>query len=264
VRLSESEVQLVRGLAPLAAFALGLVLERMAPHAALRPAWRANLGLWCLGAMLMAAVCGACGWTVAAWAQASGVGLSNAVHAPLGAGIAATIVVLDLVSYVWHRANHEVGFLWRFHRVHHADADYHVSTALRFHPGELLLALPVRLAAVAVLGAPPVAVVIFEVIFGIANVLEHGNFDLPRRFEEAISVALVTPALHRRHHSTERSERDSNFGTILCLWDRLAQTLTPSTSAAVFPTGLPGRTGSGARSLSAMLFAPIRSRANRT
>ena len=95
------------------------------------------------------------------------------------------------------------------------------------------------------LGAPPVAVVIFEVIFGIANVLEHGNFDLPRRFEEALSVALVTPALHRRHHSTERSERDSNFGTILCLWDRLAQTLTPSTSAAVFPTGLPGRTGAG-------------------
>ena len=148
MRLSESEVQLVRGLAPLAAFALGLVLERIAPHAALRPAWRANLGLWLLDAMLMAAVCGACGWTVAAWAQASGVGLLNAVDAPLGAGIAATIVVLDLVSYVWHRANHEVGFLWRFHRVHHADADYHVSTALRFHPGELLLALPVRLAAV--------------------------------------------------------------------------------------------------------------------
>ena len=264
MRLGESEVQLVRGLVPLAAFGLGLVLERIAPHAALRPAWRANLGLWLLDALLMAAVCGACAWTVAGWAQASGIGLLNAVDAPLGAGIAATVVGLDLVSYAWHRANHEVGFLWRFHRVHHADADYHVSTALRFHPGELLLALPVRLGAIALLGAPPVAVVAFEAIFAIANVLEHGNFDLPRRIEQVLGVALVTPALHRRHHSTERSERDSNFGTILCLWDRLAQTLHPSTSAAVFPTGLPGRTGAGARSLAAMLLAPIRSGAKRT
>ena len=264
MRLSESEVQLVRGLAPLAAFGLGLVLERIAPHAALRPAWRANLGLWLLDAVLMAAVCGACGRTVAGWAQASGIGLLNEFDAPLGAGIAATVVGLDLVSYAWHRANHEVGFLWRFHRVHYADADYHVSTALRFHPGELLLALPVRLGAIALLGAPPVAVVTFEAIFGVANVLEHGNFKLPRRIEQVLGVALVTPALHRRHHSIPRSERDSNFGTILCLWDRLAQTLYPSTSAEVFPTGLPGRTGAGARSLAAMLLAPIRSSTNRT
>jgi sterol desaturase/sphingolipid hydroxylase (fatty acid hydroxylase superfamily) len=263
VRLSESEVQLVRGLAPLAAFGLGLVLERVAPHAALRPAWRANLGLWLLDALLMAAVCGACGWAVAGWAQASGFGVLNAIDAPLAVGIAATVVGLDLVSYAWHRANHRVRFLWRFHRVHHADADYHVSTALRFHPGELLLALPVRLGVMALLGAPPVAVVAFEAMFGIANVLEHGNFQLPRRVEQVLGIALVTPALHRRHHSTERSARDSNFGTILCLWDRLARTFYPSTSAAVFATGLPGRTGKGARSLAAMLLAPFRSSSNR-
>jgi sterol desaturase/sphingolipid hydroxylase (fatty acid hydroxylase superfamily) len=264
VRLSESGVQLIRSLAPLGAFALGLALERVAPHAALRPAWRANLGLWFLDALLMAAVCGACGWTVAAWAQSSDVGFLNELDAPLAAGVAATVVGLDLVSYAWHRANHEVGFLWRFHRVHHADADYHVSTALRFHPGELLLALPVRLGAIALLGAPPAAVVVFEVIFGIANVLEHGNFDLPQRVERTLGTVLVTPALHRRHHSIERSERDSNFGTILCLWDRLARTLRPSTSASVVRTGLPGRSAAGARSLTAMLLAPIRSSAGRT
>jgi len=264
VRLSESGVQLIRGLAPLGAFVLGLALERIAPHAALRPAWRANLGLWLLDALLMAAVCGACGWTVARWAQASGVGLLNGVDAPLGAAIVVTVAGLDLLSYAWHRANHEVGFLWRFHRVHHADADYHVSTALRFHPGELILALPVRLGTIALLGAPPIAVVTFEAMFGIANVLEHGNFNLPQRVEQVLGAALVTPALHRRHHSTERSERDSNFSTILCLWDRLAQTFSPSTSEVVFPTGLPGRTGAGARSLAAMLLAPIRASANRT
>ncbi len=121
-----------------------------------------------------------------------------------------------------------------------------------------------RGSTIALLGAPPIAVVTFEAIFGISNVLEHGNFNLPRRVEQVLGVALVTPALHRRHHSTERRERDSNFGTILCLWDRFARTLSPSTSEAVFPTGLPGRTGAGARSLVAMLFAPIRSSANRT
>jgi len=130
VRLDESAAQLIRGLAPLGAFALGLALERIAPHAALRPAWRANLGLWFLDAMLMAAVCGACGWTVAVWAQKRRSRASARVDASIGIGIAATVVGLDLVSYGWHRANHEVGFLWRFHRVHHADADYHVATAL--------------------------------------------------------------------------------------------------------------------------------------
>jgi len=257
--VSESGAQLLRGLVPLAAFALGLALERLIPHATLRPEWRANLGLWLVDAVLMAIVCGTCGWASAEWAQASGIGLLNQIDVPLVAGIAATVVGLDLLSYGWHRANHEVGFLWRFHQVHHADADYHVSTALRFHPGELLLALPVRLGAIVVLGAPPVAVVAFEAIFAIANVLEHGNFDLPRRVERTLGTVLVTPALHRRHHSTQRSERDSNYGTILCLWDRLARTLRPSTSEAQFATGLSGGAGARRRSLGAMLLLPIRS-----
>ena len=254
--LDESTVQLLRSLAPLGAFALGLALERIVPHAALRPAWRANLGLWLLGALLMTAVCGACAWTLAVTARASGIGLLNAIDAPLAVGIAATLVALDLVSYFWHRAMHRVGFLWRLHRVHHADADYHVSTALRFHPGELLLALPVRLSAILLLGAPPVAVVAFEAVFGIANVLEHGNFDLPRRLEQSLAAVLVTPALHRRHHSVERRERDSNLGTILSVWDRLARTLRPSASTQSFPTGLPGLPPGEGRSLAAMLLLP--------
>jgi sterol desaturase/sphingolipid hydroxylase (fatty acid hydroxylase superfamily) len=235
---------------------LGLALERIVPHAALTPAWRANLGLWLLNALLMTAVCGACAWTLAVSIQASGLGLFNGIDAPLVIAIPASVLWLDLVSYAWHRAMHEVGFLWRLHRVHHADADFHVSTALRFHPGELLLALPVRLAAVLLLGAPPVAVVAFEVIFGIANVLEHGNFDLPRRLEKTLAGVLVTPALHRRHHSLGRRERDSNFGTILSVWDRLARTLRPAASSQAYPTGLPGLAPGAGRSLVAMLLLP--------
>lgn len=254
---NEPGIQLVRGLAPLAAFALGLALERLSPHAALRPAWRANLGLWLIGVALMAIVCGACGFEAALWSRQNGVGLLNQLGAPLWVGIVATVAALDLLSYGWHRANHEIGFLWSFHRVHHADAAYHVSTALRFHPGELLLALPVRVGAIIGLGAPPLGVFVFEAIFGIANVLEHGNFDIPRRVERLLGVALVTPALHRRHHSTKRRERDSNYGTILNVWDRAARTLRPDTSAARFATGLDEALGARPRSLSAMLVSPL-------
>jgi sterol desaturase/sphingolipid hydroxylase (fatty acid hydroxylase superfamily) len=257
MKLGEHEAQLIRGLVPLAAFGLGLALERVAPHARLRPEWRANLGLWLVDALVMAIVCGACGWAVAGWAASAGVGVLNATDAPLLVAVPATLLVLDAVAYAWHRANHELPLLWRFHRVHHADANFHVSTALRFHPGELLLALPVKLGAILLLGAPPLAVLVFEALFGVANVLEHGNFDLPRRLERALAIALVTPALHRRHHSTERAERDTNFGTILSVWDRLARTLRPDTSGSRFATGLSGLPSAVGRSLGAMLAAPF-------
>jgi len=256
--LGETGVQLVRGLAPLGAFALGLALERLAPHAALRPAWRTNLGLWALDAVVMTVVCGTCGWAVAEWARTAGIGALNAIHAPVGLGVVGTILALDAVAYVWHRANHGLQLLWRFHGVHHADADFHVSTALRFHPGELLLALPVRLAAILALGAPPLAVVAFEAVFGVANVLVHGNFDLPRRLERGLAFVFVTPALHRRHHAADWRDLGSNFGTIFNLWDRVGRTLRADTSAARFATGIPGAEASRSRSLAAMLLAPLR------
>jgi sterol desaturase/sphingolipid hydroxylase (fatty acid hydroxylase superfamily) len=257
MRIGEHEAQLIRGLVPLAAFGLGLALERVAPHARLRPEWRANLGLWLVDALVMAIVCGACGWAVADWAASAGVGVLNASAAPALVALPATLLALDAVSYAWHRANHELPLLWRFHRVHHADADFHVSTALRFHPGELLLALPVKLGVILLLGAPPLGVLVFEALFGIANVLEHGNFDLPRRLERVLAHAFITPALHRRHHSTQRAERDTNFGTILCVWDRLARTFLPDSSDSRFETGLPGLPATASRSLRAMLAAPL-------
>jgi sterol desaturase/sphingolipid hydroxylase (fatty acid hydroxylase superfamily) len=168
------------------------------------------------------------------------------------------LVALDLVSYLWHRANHGVAWLWRFHRVHHTDDAYHVSTALRFHPGELLLGLPVRLAAIMLLGASAAGVLAFEAVFGIANVLEHGNFDLPVWLERRIDRVLVTPALHRRHHSVEQRERDTNFGTIFCVWDRLARTRRADTSASRFPTGLGTGANATARSLGVQLGLPLR------
>jgi sterol desaturase/sphingolipid hydroxylase (fatty acid hydroxylase superfamily) len=204
--VTEAQLQLARlaGFVVAGGFALGL--QRFRPHAPRSGSVRVNAGLWLLNAALLSAVCGACACAVARWAAAHGIGLLNSTAAPAWAGIALPIAALDFVSYAWHRANHRIAFLWRFHQVHHSDLTFTVSTGVRFHPGELLLSLPIRLAAVALLGAPAGAVVFFEVVFTIANLFEHGNIDLPLAFERRLAGLVVTPALHRRHHMRRHPE----------------------------------------------------------
>ena len=253
----EAVYQVARTLAAGLAIACALGLERWRPHARLRPAWRANLGLWAIDSLVMASVCGACGWIVAAWAASRGLGLLAWADLEPWAAVALALLALDAVSYAWHRANHRLPFLWRFHRVHHADTAFHFTTALRFHPGELLLALPVRLAAVLVLGVPPEGVLVFEVVFGIANVLEHGNFDLPRPIEHGLQRALVTPALHRAHHVSDWRDLDTNFGTVFSIWDRLAGTFRASEADRRVVTGLPNRSTLETPGLAESLLLPF-------
>ena len=253
----EASYQLARGVGLAAALVIALALERWRPHERLRPAWGTNFGLWAVDSLVTAIVCGACGWVVAAWAAGRGLGLLPW----LGVGPLATLIVgmlgLDAVSYLWHRANHQVPLLWRFHQVHHADASFHVTTGLRFHPGELLLALPVRLAAILALGVPPEGVLLFELVFGAANLLEHGNFDLPPRLEHGIRRAFVTPALHRGHHVADWRDLDTNFGTVFSIWDRLAGTFRASEPGRRVVTGLPSWTRLEAPSLSESLLLPF-------
>jgi sterol desaturase/sphingolipid hydroxylase (fatty acid hydroxylase superfamily) len=208
----------------------------------------------------MASVCGACGWLVASWAASEGLGLLVWAGAQKGLAVAIGVLGLDAVSYAWHRANHRLPVLWRFHQVHHGDTGFHVTTALRFHPGELLLALPVRLAAVVLLGVPPAGVLVFEMVFGAANLLEHGNFDLPRRLEPVVERLLVTPALHRVHHASNWRELNTNFGTVFSIWDRLAHTFHAGEPDRSVVTGLPDRSGLEAPSLSESLLLPFASR----
>ena len=118
------------------------------------------------------------------------VGMLNTPHRAPWLGIPAAIVTLDLVSYCWHRANHRIPILWRFHQVHHSDPTFTTSTGVRFHPGELLLSLPLRLTAVAVVGVSVEAVLVFEIMFTIANFLEHGDIDLPLPFERLMGRVL--------------------------------------------------------------------------
>jgi sterol desaturase/sphingolipid hydroxylase (fatty acid hydroxylase superfamily) len=236
--MDEGQFQLLRGAAFGLAVAFAFLLQRVSPHARLRGSWSVNGGLWLVNALVLGTVCGACAFTVADWATNQRLGLFNVVSMPWCMTGVATIVALDLVSYWWHRANHRVGVLWKFHQVHHSDPTFTTSTGVRFHPGELLLSVPVRLGAVAVLGAPAVAVLAFEVMFAFANLIEHGDINL--RGEHGLSRVFVTPALHRRHHTRQGPARDTNFGTIFSGWDRLFGTYTQSDPTVRVDTGLPG------------------------
>lgn len=238
--MTEAEFQIVKSVGFVAALALAVAVQRLSPHRRLAGSWRVNGGLWALNVVLLGLVCAGCACTVSRWASSGGVGLLNWTTASMWVAIPTSLLGLDLVSYVWHRANHRVPLLWRLHQAHHSDPDYTVTTALRFHPGELLLALPIRLAVVALLGVPIAGVILFEVVFAFANLFEHGNIDLPLAFEGTLGRLFITPALHRRHHSRERLELDTNYGTIFSFWDRLFGSYGESRSNISIETGLPG------------------------
>ena len=253
--MTEAKLQALRGAGFVAAALLAVVIQRLAPHARLRGSWRVNGGLWVVDAMVVGAVCGTCGFTAAAWATRNGFGVLNQVAAGPWTAIPVTVLVLDLTSYGWHWANHRVAFLWRLHQVHHSDPTFTVSTGVRFHPGELLLSLPVRLAAVVLVGAPVRAVLMFEVAFAFANLFEHGDINLPSWAESSLGRVCITPAVHRRHHTKVGPERDTNFGTMFSVWDRTFGTFTPNDSATRIETGLPAMENLG---LSRALLLPIR------
>ena len=244
IDVTEVDFQIIKSAGFVAALFLAASLQRWSPHGEQRGSLRTNAGLWAVNAAVLGLVCGGCACAVSIWAGREGFGLLNEVSVPLWAGIVISIFGLDLVSYLWHRANHRVPLLWRFHQAHHSDSQYTVTTALRFHPGELLLALPVRLFAVVVLGVPVAGIIVFEVVFAFANFWEHGNIGLPPRLEQALGHVIITPALHRRHHSVQARLLDSNYGTIFSLWDRLLGSFGGGRSSVLVETGLPGLPGS--------------------
>ena len=183
--------------------------------------WPGNLGIVVLDTLLARVALP--GITVGAclWAEARGVGLFNMVAVPSPAAFGATIVLLDLAIYVQHVVFHKIPVLWRLHRVHHTDPAFDVTTALRFHPIEILLSLLIKAGLAIALGAPALAVVTFEVILSAAAMFNHSNLRLPGWLDQGLRLLIVTPDMHRVHHSVIQPETDSNFGFNLSLWDRL-------------------------------------------
>jgi sterol desaturase/sphingolipid hydroxylase (fatty acid hydroxylase superfamily) len=158
----------------------------------------------------------------AAWdAQEQGWGLFNALDWPLWAEAAITLVALDFAIWAQHVASHKIPALWRLHQVHHADPDIDVTTAIRFHPVEIALSMLLKIGLVYALGPAAWVVVAFEVILNGCAMFNHANIRLPERVDAVLRTVIVTPDMHRVHHSIDRSEHDANYGFNLSVWDRL-------------------------------------------
>jgi sterol desaturase/sphingolipid hydroxylase (fatty acid hydroxylase superfamily) len=154
-------------------------------------------------------------------AETHGWGLFHALEAPAWLAVVASVILLDLAIYLQHVLFHAVPVLWRLHRMHHADLEFDVTTGVRFHPIEILLSMGIKLGVVAALGTPAVAVLIFEVLLNATSMFNHGNVRLPARLDWVLRWIVVTPEMHRVHHSVVPRETNSNFSFNLPWWDRM-------------------------------------------
>ena len=154
-------------------------------------------------------------------AEAQGWGLFNAISFPLWLEITFVVLILDFAIWLQHLITHKVPLLWRLHRVHHADVDMDVTTAIRFHPVEIALSMLLKIGLVYLLGPAVIAVVLFEIILNGTAMFNHSNLALPAWLDKALRKVLVTPDMHRVHHSVHRHEHDSNYGFSLSVWDRV-------------------------------------------
>ncbi len=206
-------------------FALMALWEVLAPRRALTVSktmrWANNIGLVFLNSFILRLLFPAAAVGMAAWTSAQGWGLLNYFEVSLLPAAIVSIIVMDLIIYLQHVMVHAVPVLWRLHRVHHADLDYDVTTGSRFHPIEIILSMGIKFAIIVVLGPPVVAVVIFEVILNGMAMFNHGNVRLPLGLDRVLRWFVVTPDMHRVHHSVEDDEANSNFGFNLSIWDRL-------------------------------------------
>lgn len=160
----------------------------------------------------------------AIWASSAGFGLLNMISAPLWLSVIVSIIALDFLIYVQHIIFHRVPALWAMHKVHHTDRDLDASSALRFHPAEIIVSMLYKLACVTLLGVPVAAVIIFEILLNGCAMFNHANLRLPHRLDKILRIFLVTPDMHRVHHSVIKRETNSNYGFCLPWWDRLFQT----------------------------------------
>ncbi len=211
-------------------FALMIVWEIAAPRRARSVSrwvrWPSNFGIVAFNALFLRIVIPLAAVGLAVLSEENGWGLLNAFSLPSWLAIVLSVVLLDLAIYLQHVMFHAVPALWRLHRMHHADLDFDVTTGTRFHPVEILLSMAIKLAVVAALGPPAVAVLIFEVLLNVSSMFNHGNVRIAPKVEGVLRCFVVTPDMHRVHHSILPRETNSNFGFSLPWWDRLFGTYT--------------------------------------
>ena len=216
---------ILRALVFLAIFGGLAAAERLIPRRSAfrwnKQRWTTNLSVLLIDVLLVRILLPAGAVGIAALAQTREAGLLHAVELPLPLEVLIAFLALDLAIYLQHVMFHAVPVLWRLHRVHHADVHVDVTTGVRFHPIEILLSLLIKIAAIFLIGPPVIAVLLFEIALNATSMFSHSNVRLPRAVDAAMRLLIVTPDMHRVHHSIERRETDSNFGFNLPWWDRL-------------------------------------------
>lgn len=234
---------------------------RRALHVARRLRWGSNLGLVVLNTLVLRLLFPAAAVGVAVFCAANGWGLLNQLAVPAWLAIALAVIVLDFAIWLQHVVFHAVPVLWRLHRVHHADLDIDVTTGTRFHTLEIVLSMLIKFAVIVVLGPPVVAVVIFEVLLNATSMFNHANVRMPRWLDRVLRRVVVTPDMHRVHHSVHVGETNSNYGFNLPWWDRIFGTYRaqPKDGHEDMHIGLAElRDPNLADRLSAMLVMPFR------
>jgi len=222
--------------------------------------WPVNLGLSALNAGVMRFSIGAEAWLAANWAVTQHLGLLNVLPVPHWLTVVLTLLLLDVAIYAQHIASHRWRWFWRLHQVHHCDIDIDTTTAVRFHPLEILLSMLYKVVLAILIGADPTAVVAFEIILNGCALFNHGNVGLSPVWERRLRYWLVTPDMHRIHHSARRQETDSNYGFSLSCWDKLfktycAESQLPQTE---MPIGLNGFRDCQELGFFKMLLLPFR------
>lgn len=227
--------------------------------------WPNNLGIVVVNTVLVRIVFPTTAVGLAILAEARGFGLFNVIGLPAWVAVVGSVVILDLAIYLQHVLFHAVPALWRLHRMHHADLEFDVSTGLRFHPIEILLSMLIKFAVVAALGAPALAVLIFEVLLNATSMFNHANVRIPLGLDRVLRCLVVTPDMHRVHHSIVTGETNSNFGFNLPWWDRLFGTYRaqPAAGHEGMTIGIEQFRDSRELGLDRMLVQPFRGDAGR-
>jgi len=221
--------------------------------------WLSNIAIVILGTVLVRLIFPVLAVGLALLAEARGWGFLNAFEIPLWLALITSVLVLDLAIYLQHITFHAVPILWRLHMVHHSDRDFDVTTGVRFHPLEIVVSMVIKLAVIAALGPPAVAVVVFEVVLSATSLFNHGNVRMPAGLDRVLRRVVVTPEMHRVHHSVRAHETNSNFGFNLPWWDRLFGTYRaqPEQGHQDMTVGLDQFQGRGPENLWWMLALPF-------
>jgi sterol desaturase/sphingolipid hydroxylase (fatty acid hydroxylase superfamily) len=225
-----------------------------------RRRWPHNIGLLLVDVAMLRLVAPGAAIAVALAGEVLGFGLLNAWPVPLWLAVPVAVVLLDLAIYFQHVMFHAVPVLWRLHRVHHADLDFDVTTGTRFHPVEILISTGIKCAAVAAVGAPALAVLAFEIMLNATSMFNHANVALPRALDRRLRRIVVTPDMHRVHHSAAFNETNSNFGFNLPWWDRLFGTYRaqPAAGHDAMTIGVDAFRTTGDLRLDRLLLQPLR------